>query len=77
VTDEDGFSYTVQLQRGETDDRDKHKATVTAHTIDELREKVEEVRGLMRSEIAETRTIQGTSDPAENHQTLDELEGEA
>ena len=38
MTDEDGFSYTVQLQRGETDDRDKHKATVTAHTIDELRE---------------------------------------
>lgn len=76
MTDEDGFSYTVQLQRGQTDDRDKHKATVTAETIDELEEKVEQVRVLMRSEISETRTIQGTPehDPGEDHQTFDEFE---
>jgi hypothetical protein len=39
MTDEDGYSYTVQLQRGATNDRDKHKATVTAEThqtLDEL-----------------------------------------
>lgn len=78
MSDDDPYTYTVQLQRGETSDRDKHKSTVTAQTIDELRDKVEQVRKLMRSEIRETRTIQGTPDPAENHQTFDEFEeGEA
>lgn len=73
---DDVFSYTVQLQRGETDDRDKHNCTVTAETIEDLEQKVEQARQLMRSEIAETRTIQGTPDPAEAHHTLDELEGQ-
>lgn len=74
MSDDEPFTYTVQLQRGETDDRDKHKSTVTANSIDELQEKVEQVRDLMRSEIAETRTIQGTPDPAETHHTFDEME---
>ena len=77
MSDEDAYSYTVHLQRGETDDRDKHKCTVTADSIERLEEKIEKVRKLMRSEIAETRTIQGTPDPSETHQTLDKLEGEA
>jgi hypothetical protein len=78
MSDHEAFSYTVQLQRGETDDRDKHKCTVTAHSIDELEQKVEQVRRLMRSEISETRTISGTPDSGENHQTFDKFEqGEA
>lgn len=80
MSEGDTYSYTVQLQRGETDDRDKHTCDVTAETIEELREKVREARELMREEIAETRTIQGTVPDArgEEHQTFDEFEeGEA
>ena len=75
MSDDAAYSYTVQLQRGSTDDRDKRKSTVTAESIEELEEKVERVRNLMRTEIAETRTIQGSqADPGEEHQTFDDFE---
>ena len=76
MSDGDTYSYTLQLQRGETDDRDKHQCDVSAESIEELRQKVQEARELMREEIQETRTIQGTPvDPGEEHQTFDEFEG--
>jgi hypothetical protein len=76
MSDEPTYSYKVQLQRGETEDRDKHTCDVSADTIDELREKVQEARNLMRQEIAETRKIQGTpcEEIADQHQTFDDFE---
>jgi hypothetical protein len=78
--DSDAFEYVVKMQRGDgTDDRDTHKTTVTAQTIDELRSKVEQARELMAEEIEETREIQpdDTRSLADKQRSFDDVEGEA
>jgi hypothetical protein len=78
--DGDAFEYVVKMQRGDgTDDRDTHKTTVTAQTIDELRSKVEQARARMAEEIEETRDIQpdDTRSLADKQRSFDDVEGEA
>jgi len=78
--DDEAFEYTVKLQRGDgTDDRDKHKATVSAETIDELEQKVERVREMMQQWAGEFRAIQPDEESPEtvgdNHRTFEDYEG--
>jgi len=57
--DEDPFQFEVKIQRGNgTDDRDTFKAKVSAHTIDELDDKIKQVRERIEQQAAEFRQIQ-------------------
>jgi len=53
---EDVFKYTVKLKRG--DSQDIQKCKVTAETIDELEERVDEVRERMEKWADDYRAIQ-------------------
>lgn len=75
---DDTYSMTVKLQRGtSTDDRDTQKVTVTAETIDELAERVEEVREKMEGWATDFRDIQpdpmGPRDTADDQAELSEV----
>jgi hypothetical protein len=70
VSDEP-LSVTVKLQRGDTDNRDTLKATVDAETIDELDEKVGQIREKMDSWADQFREIQPT-----NERTRELLDGQ-
>lgn len=76
--DQEAFEYTVKMQRGDgTDDRDTHKAKVSAETVDELGEKVENVRQKMEKWAGEFRSIQPDDDSesvAEKHDTFEQFE---
>jgi hypothetical protein len=65
MTDDDvAFEYTLTATRGSgTDDRDKHRIKVSADTIDELAEKVEEAEQLLEEKAADVRRIQ----PGDGH----------
>lgn len=52
---DDDYSYTVKLKRGGGDD--VQKCTVTARSIDALREKVDNVTDLMKQQADEYRAI--------------------
>ncbi|GGM46416.1 hypothetical protein [Haloarcula argentinensis] len=55
----DGYSLTVELTRGgDSNNRDKMKAKVSAETIEELREKVDAVRDEMQEWANDFRNIQ-------------------
>lgn len=65
MTDDDvAFEYTLTATRGSgTDDRDKHRIKVTANTIEELKEKIEEAESLLEAKAADVRRIQ----PGDKH----------
>ncbi|WP_178917704.1 hypothetical protein [Natronomonas gomsonensis] len=73
--DEDSYSVTVTLTRGTgTDDRDKMKATVEADTLEELDEKLGEMRDRLEDLAADVRDIQPEErlrQLAENQRTLE------
>jgi hypothetical protein len=53
------FEFEVKIQRGNgTDDRDTYKTKVSAETIDELDEKVEQARDKLEEWGADFREIQ-------------------
>jgi len=55
----DAYSLTVELTRGgDSNNRDKMKAKVSADTVEELREKVDAVRDEMREWAGDFRDIQ-------------------
>ncbi|WP_254279214.1 DUF7389 domain-containing protein [Haloarcula marina] len=55
----DGYSLTVELTRGgDSNNRDKMRATVEADTVDELREKVDALRDEMQEWADDFRNIQ-------------------
>jgi len=55
------YSLTVQVTRGgDSNDKDKLKAKVSAESIEELSEKVEALRGEMEQWADEFRNIQPT-----------------
>jgi hypothetical protein len=57
--DDDAFEFEAKIQRGNgTDDRDTFKAKVSADTIDELDDKVAQVRERIEEYAAEFRQIQ-------------------
>ena len=57
--EDDAFEFEAKIQRGNgTDDRDTFKAKVSANTIDELDEKVEEIRTKIEDWAVEFRHIQ-------------------
>jgi hypothetical protein len=57
--DEDAFQFEAKIQRGNgTDDRDTFKAKVSANTIDELDDKVDQIRGRLEEYASEFRAIQ-------------------
>jgi len=60
MTDEDdAFQFEAKIQRGNgTDDRDTFKAKVSAETIDELDERVEQLHGRIEKYAEEFRQIQ-------------------
>lgn len=60
MTDEDdAFQFEAKIQRGNgTDDRDSFKAKVSADTIDELDDKVEQIRDRLEGYAYEFRQIQ-------------------
>lgn len=63
------YEYEVKLSRGNgKDDRDEQKVKVSAETIDELHEKVGNVRGELEDWAAEYRGIQ----PTENRRLSDD-----
>lgn len=70
VSDEDdAFEFEAKIQRGNgTDDRDTFKAKVSADTIGDLDEKVEEMREKIEDWAVEFRRIQ----PADAEPELDE-----
>lgn len=76
--DDDPFEMSVAMTRGNsTNDRDKIKATISAETLEELDEKMEEMRDRLEKMAADIRTIQ----PDDEDERLDEnqatLRGEA
>jgi hypothetical protein len=57
--EDDAFEFEAKIQRGNgTDDRDTFKAKVSADTIDELDDKVEEIRSKIEDWAVEFRHIQ-------------------
>jgi DNA-directed RNA polymerase alpha subunit len=55
----DAYSLTVELTRGgDSNNRDKMKAKVSADSVEELREKVEAVRSEMQEWADDFRNIQ-------------------
>jgi len=79
--DEDDFKFEAKIQRGNgTDDRDTFKAKVSADTIDELDEKVEQVRERIEDYAHDFRQIQPSHDErrslADDQSTLQEAESD-
>lgn len=77
--DDDAFEFEAKIQRGNgTDDRDTFKARVSAETIGELDEKVEEMRSKIEDWAVEFRRIQPADERhlADDQATLQES-GEA
>lgn len=79
--DEDAFQFEAKIQRGNgTDDRDTFKAKVSANTIDELDEKVAQVRERIEDYATEFRQIQPSADDkrplADDQSTLGEAESD-
>jgi len=70
MTDEtDPFEVSVNMTRGtSTDDRDKIKATIAADSLDELDEKMIEMRDRLEKPAADVRKIQ----PDESDAGLDD-----
>jgi hypothetical protein len=67
--DVEPFEVTVAMTRGtSTDDRDKIKATISAETLEELDEKMVEMRDRLERMAADVRQIQ----PDEDTPGLDE-----
>lgn len=61
---DEAFEFEAKIQRGNgTDDRDTFKAKVSANTIDELDEKVEEIRTKIEDWAVEFRHIQPSDAP--------------
>jgi len=59
TADEDAFEFEAKIQRGNgTDDRDTFKAKVSADTIEELDEKVAQVRERIEEYATDFRQIQ-------------------
>lgn len=60
MTDEEAaYSVDVKIQRGNgTDDRDTLKATVSAHTLEELDERIEQMHDRLEDLAERTRAIQ-------------------
>jgi len=57
--DEDAFEFKARIQRGNgTDDRDTFTGKVSAETIDELDERVEQLHGRIEKYAEEFRQIQ-------------------
>ncbi|MFC7026383.1 hypothetical protein ACFQJ5_16745 [Halomicroarcula sp. GCM10025324] len=57
--EDDAFEFEAKIQRGNgTDDRDTFKAKVSANTIDELDERVQEIRSKIEDWAVEFRHIQ-------------------
>lgn len=57
--EDDAFEFEAKIQRGNgTDDRDTFKAKVSADTIEELDEKVEEMRSKIENWAVDFRQIQ-------------------
>lgn len=79
MTDEDPYAVTVEITRGtSTDDRDKIRTKVSAESIDELEERVEQVRASMERWADGLRDVQPrTGRRIEDDQSTLELEGEA
>jgi len=78
--DEDAFQFEAKIQRGNgTDDRDTFKAKVSANTIDELDEKVEQIRERLEEYAHEFRQIQPSDKrPLKDDQSrLGEVESDA
>lgn len=69
----EGYEYTVKLSRGNgKDDRDTQTVKVSANTIDELREKVENARDELEAWAADYREIQ----PTDNRHRITEDQSE-
>jgi len=63
MSDEELYSVETKLTRGtSTDDRDTIKATVSADTLDELDEKLADVRGRLAEHAELVRSIQPNPD---------------
>lgn len=80
--DEPTYSVDVKIQRGNgTDDRDTLKSTVQANTLDELDERIDEMRGRLEELAVEVRAIQPDDTTAqriaEGQRTLDDQESES
>ena len=78
--EDDAFEFEAKIQRGNgTDDRDTFKAKVSANTIDELDEKVEQVRERIEDYAQEFRQIQPGEERrplADDQSTLGEAESD-
>lgn len=62
--EDDAFEFEAKIQRGNgTDDRDTFKAKVSAETIEELDEKVDQMRQKIESWAGEFRLIQPSQAP--------------
>lgn len=56
---EDAYELTVELTRGtDTDDRDKLRAKVSGETIDQLEERVEQLKSRMEDWAEDLRNVQ-------------------
>lgn len=75
--DSDAYEFQAKIQRGNgTDDRDTFKATVHAETVDELDEKVEQIRERLEEYAHEFRAIQPSErrELSDDQKTLEEAE---
>lgn len=76
--DEPAYSAVVKLQRGtKTDDRDTLKVSVDAHDIQQLDERISEIRERSEQWANEFRAIQPQRGPAapDDQAKLDEVNG--
>jgi len=75
----DAFEFEAKIQRGNgTDDRDTFKAKVSADTVDELDEKVAEIRERLEEYAHEFRQIQPSEKRplSDDQRTLQEAESD-
>lgn len=73
--EDDAFQFEAKIQRGNgTDDRDTFKARVSADSIAELDEKVEEIREKIEDWAVQFRRIQPADEPdlPDDQATLEE-----
>jgi len=64
---DDPYELTVELTRGtKTDDRDKLKAKVSGDTIEELEERVEQLKSRMESWAEDLRNVQPQVRPSQD-----------
>lgn len=69
MSEDPDFEVTVELTRGTcTDDRDKMRVKVSADSIEELNDKVDQVKGQMEAWADDFRQVQ----PAEEGRNLTE-----